>query len=213
MANKIKRAYTGSSVLYFRVLDALGRVWNGSTFATFNTANLASYAITLPEQSATGSGYYLGDFPTAIEVAGRYDVIIFKQVGGSPAVADLFVASYEIDWDGAAILTSETCFAQIKLQRDNINAKDEYTCVWFQNGGQVDSGLVVSPQITIRNRNGSVRSGPAAMAPIGGTAILTYDALGIARLEDGEDAVVTVTATIRSVSRLWSTVVGRDAIT
>lgn len=213
MANKIKTIHDGNATLYFRVFNALGQVWNGAAFVTFNVANLATYAIALPEQSSPGSGYYLGDFPTGIAVAGRYDVVAFEQAGGSPTVADALVAAIEINWDGAAILTLETCFAQIKLQRDAVNAIDEYTCVWFQNGGQVDSALAVSPLITVRNRDGTLRTGPAAMLAIGGSAILSADVTGTARLQNGEDAIVTVTATIRGVARLWSTVVGRDAVT
>jgi len=51
------------------------------------------------------------------------------------------------------------------------------------------------------------------MLAIGGSVILSADVTGTARLQNGEDAIVTVTATIRGVARLWSTVVGRDAVT
>ena len=92
----------------FRVRD--GKVWRPSTetFETWGTGSRAAAdykAVTLAE-TATGSCYYVGDFPTEITTAAEYDVQLRLRAGATPANSDIIVGSLNVQWRGAAITPS-----------------------------------------------------------------------------------------------------------
>jgi hypothetical protein len=106
MANEIQAPYglTGRT-LYALVRSATaGTIWQTttSTMVAYVTANLANYIIAVNEEG-TASRYYLGDFPAA--PAGSYSVAVYDRLGGSPAEGDTLVATGNIDWTGAAVVT------------------------------------------------------------------------------------------------------------
>lgn len=84
---------------------ANGQVWYTVTpaFEAYSTAHVASYAVTMTE-AGTASGYFTGDFPSAIP-AGLYDVIYFILTGGSLAEGDTKVSIEQIQWSGTAPLS------------------------------------------------------------------------------------------------------------
>ena len=105
MADKIQIQYSTSGVvLYAIVRDTAGLVWNGTSFGTYATASLSTYALTMAEQG-TASRYYTVSFPSAITV-GTYSVSVFQRLGGSPAETDSVLTGGSISWNGTAIVGS-----------------------------------------------------------------------------------------------------------
>ena len=85
---------------YFQVRSTVGTIWNGSALVAYNTANIATYAITATEQG-TASGYYTGTMPAL--AAGVYNVIGKQRVGGSVAESDPTVSTGQIEWNGSTV--------------------------------------------------------------------------------------------------------------
>lgn len=77
------------------------KIWNGASFVTYVTANLATYAILAAEQG-TASGFYTYTVPAL--PAGIYEVSAFERIGGSPAETDTPAAEGDLVWNGSAIL-------------------------------------------------------------------------------------------------------------
>ncbi len=91
--------------VYALIRNASGLVWQttSSTFVTYTDANLANYDVALTEEG-TSSGYYVGDFPTAITTAGTYTATIWKQAGGAPATTDTMMGVIDaLVWTGSAV--------------------------------------------------------------------------------------------------------------
>lgn len=104
MADQIQAVWveTGDT-LYALVRNSAGQIWQTTTttFVNYVTANLANYAISLTEQG-TASRYYTANFPAAVE--GTYAVVVYKQLGGSPAETDLLTDSGNVEWTGTNII-------------------------------------------------------------------------------------------------------------
>lgn len=98
-----------NATVYAVLFDSRDFVWNTATTALeqFNFANYAHYAVSLTE-TPVGSGYYQGNFPVGITIAGEYSGDIFKQVGGSPADTDTIIAAGTVDWNGTAAISPPT---------------------------------------------------------------------------------------------------------
>ena len=93
MADQIQRATTTGATIYALVRDAAGKVFNGSAFETYLTANRGAYDLPMSEQG-TASGHYAGAFPASIP-AGTYLVSAPNHAGGPPAAGDpLFAAAW-----------------------------------------------------------------------------------------------------------------------
>ena len=100
MANEIVHIAPKGTTYYARVFDSTGKVWNTSgtpAFETWNDSNVTDYDIALTDKT---SGEYIEDFPSSD--AGRYDVVIYKRAGGTPAITDKPRGSGQILWDGTA---------------------------------------------------------------------------------------------------------------
>lgn len=93
-------------VLLFGSGSNRGKVWNGSSFVTYATADRATYAISLTEQG-TASGIYFGNFPTAITSGGTYEWKAYQQAGESPAEGDTLLNDGSEDWTGSASASSD----------------------------------------------------------------------------------------------------------
>ena len=105
MAGELQSQYTSGKTLYAVILNSSGQAWYTVTpaFENINSAHWTSYAIALTEQS--GTGLYIGNFPTAIATFGEYGVVIYNQAGGSPADTDgPSIAAGNVDWSGTAAL-------------------------------------------------------------------------------------------------------------
>lgn len=81
-----------------------GKVWyaTGAVFETWGTSSrtAADYELVMTEE-ASGSGYYLAAFPTAILTEVQYDVQFRVRAGGSPANSDTILTPLlEIFWTG-----------------------------------------------------------------------------------------------------------------
>jgi len=119
MANEIRTAWPTGSTLYgivFRPSD--GKVWypTGVAFETWGTSSrtAADYkVITFSETS--GSGYYYGDFPTAITTANLYDVQIRVQAGAAAADTDDIIGIDPYRWTGVAIAGAGAALTALTL--------------------------------------------------------------------------------------------------
>jgi hypothetical protein len=103
MAGEIQFTDRTGQNCYVQIRNSVGQIWNGSSFVTYNTANIATYAVTATEQG-TASGYYTATMPTV--ALGTYDVIAKERAGGSPAESDVTVGAGQIEWSGTAVLNA-----------------------------------------------------------------------------------------------------------
>ena len=99
MANELVINHPSGSTLYALLFDAIGQVWNGSSFVAPASASWTDYDIAMTEV-ATATGIYRASMPAA--AAGVYGWVVRKQAGGSPAVTDIAVGSGTIEWSGTA---------------------------------------------------------------------------------------------------------------
>jgi uncharacterized phiE125 gp8 family phage protein len=101
MSNEIRQYYATGYTLYAVIRNTSGEVWypTGEAFETWGTGGrtAADYDIALTEYQ----GQYIGDFDTNVD-AGRYDVQVFRRVGGAPADTDIQVGGSQIPWSGSA---------------------------------------------------------------------------------------------------------------
>jgi hypothetical protein len=90
--------------LYATIRDRNGKVWNGSSFEVYATANLANYDVALTEQG-TASKIYAFTFPAGITTVGDYKCAIYVYaVDGIPAETDAGPVWLEdLYWDGDSL--------------------------------------------------------------------------------------------------------------
>lgn len=104
MAGEIQASLRAGLQYYAQVRSRTSTIWAASgtgAFESYQSANIAMYAITCTEQG-TASAYYVGTFPSAIP-AGIYSLLIKQQIGGSPSESDPTVATGDVNWNGTAI--------------------------------------------------------------------------------------------------------------
>lgn len=111
MANELQADHKTGRVVYFLIRNAVGAIWNGSTFETYVTANLATYVVAATEQG-TGSGLYAGAMPAVS--AGVYNVVAKDRAGGAAAESDVTVGVGSVEWTGTTISDTN---AQLTLNR------------------------------------------------------------------------------------------------
>lgn len=97
MAGTIKIQSFSGQTLYCHIRNMSGAVWDGGSFASYNSSNWASYKIALTED--TGSSYYKATFPASI-AEGFYEIVAYQQVGGAAATGDTIAGTRFFDWDG-----------------------------------------------------------------------------------------------------------------
>lgn len=132
MAGEIQVAHVSGKNIYALVRNANGSVWNGTTFVTYATANLSSYALSLTEQG-TASGYYAGTFPGA--AAGVYSLAAYERAGGSPAEGDVLIATGNLEWDGSAVVPLSSRLAPTVAGRTlDVSAGGEAGLDWANVG-------------------------------------------------------------------------------
>ena len=102
MASELQTDFLSGQTVYFQVRNSVGKIWNGSSFVTYVTANVNLYAIAATEQG-TASGYYAANMPAVI--AGVYNIVAKQQAGGSPAETDFTVGTGIVEWDGSNVLS------------------------------------------------------------------------------------------------------------
>jgi len=95
MAHELQAFASAGLTLYAVLLNASGKVWNGSAFVTIDADDWTAYDIAMTEATA---GIYLGDMPTVD--AGSYTFIVYQQAGATPAVTDDQSSTGTIAWDG-----------------------------------------------------------------------------------------------------------------
>lgn len=109
MAGELRCGSSPSLTIKAKILNSAGRVWNGSSFETYDASNVANYGVSLTEQGS--SGVYVGDFPIAITTAGHYEYFCYSLQGGTLAESDPIQSSGSVDWDGSAATTPAAAIA------------------------------------------------------------------------------------------------------
>lgn len=102
MSNEFKffaPEYIGQTV-YALVLDADGKAWNGSAFATLTTTQ-SDFDVAMSDSGSVG--LFLANMVNT-GTAGERNVYFFLQAGGSPANTDLNIGIMRGYWDGTSFL-------------------------------------------------------------------------------------------------------------
>ncbi len=104
MAGEIQAQWAAGRTLYAIVWNSVGLVWNTSTlaFESFAGGSYANYTIQMVAQGTT-LGFYTGTFPPQI-IPGVYSIVVYNQLGGSPAEGDPPVAEGNEEWSGTVTL-------------------------------------------------------------------------------------------------------------
>jgi hypothetical protein len=99
MAGYIEVGSQTGNTVYAMLRNAQKQVWNGSTWVAYNVANWSQYVIALTED--TSSGFYTAAVPAGINTAIRLTILVYQQLGGSPAAGDDFIGNATGIYDGA----------------------------------------------------------------------------------------------------------------
>jgi hypothetical protein len=101
---RLSLGITGWTV-YTRLKTEAGLIWQttSSTYVAYVVANVANYALAMPETPAA-SGDYASTMPTG-SASGNYTWTHYKRVGGSAAIGDPVVGTGGAYWDGARFAT------------------------------------------------------------------------------------------------------------
>jgi len=110
-------AVTGET-LYFQIRDGTAKVWNGSSFETYDPLRWSYYDVAMVEQGS--SGVYVGTFPAGIS-AGSYSVVCFCQTGGSPAEGDTRLGSGDKRWDSTEFVDVNDDVTAVKAVTDKLD--------------------------------------------------------------------------------------------
>lgn len=98
MGAVIPAGAASGQTIYGRIISAAdATVANGVGLEAYNSAHWANYVISMTEQS--GSGCYILTVPGYL-AAGRYFVMPYIQIGGSPTLGDPPIDIIFFDWDG-----------------------------------------------------------------------------------------------------------------
>lgn len=101
MAGEVQISFATGRTVYVLIRNSNGQIWNGSNFVSYATVNYLLYTVALAEQGSA-SGYYFGNFPTAI-VPGTYSITGKSQTGGSAAETDPTIAVGNLEWNGSGL--------------------------------------------------------------------------------------------------------------
>jgi hypothetical protein len=102
MAGEIQFSGQPGETYYTLVRNSQGQVWRPATsaFEAYSAANWSNYATAASLTQQGNSGYYTGNFPTAITANGVYLLDIRRQAGAAPLESDLAAGGGEIYWSG-----------------------------------------------------------------------------------------------------------------
>lgn len=142
------------------------------------------------------------------------------QVTGSPIVPNVVVdaniirvSGLDVNLDTVQQLPTGqfAYYADIRIERDTTNAKDEYTVQWFKNATPLTSGQITSPTIqVIKRSDGTDLVASVAMSYISvNIGTVKYDE-ATNKISVGEPYIVKVSATIDGVTKTSHKIIGRD---
>lgn len=104
-------------------------------------------------------------------------------------------------------------FANIKYNKDNLNAQDEYTVNWFKNNQVLSSGNITNPAISVYNTNGNsaLFTNKKLTFASTGLGVLRYNETSNITAS-GESYLVIASGTIDGATRTWQNLIGIDAL-
>ena len=173
--------YPTGSDLYSFFLDATGKIYNGTSFVDFVLADRLTYPV-LTQESQSGSGIYVSQFPTS-SPAGFYYAVAYLQSGDDPEATDLVISqSPTVYWDGTTFGGSPGISGGVKLAPDGlddvilepaeggkpaINARVGLALVFDSAPGGVITGVNTTDPIKVYNPSGSVLRMTITADPVG----------------------------------------------
>jgi len=202
-------------IMYAVLEDMNGRLFNGTGFETVSASRWNNYDIALSDTE--NMGIYQADMPNSASGVTRdiYSVVVYKQLGASPAISDIPVGSIPaFGWDGSDVvdavnLIDDVYHADLWFNKDDTNSQDEYTVQWFLNGEPLSTGISSPTLQVIKRTDGTDLIAETTMTEIDTIGAYKYDE-ATNRLTDGEAAIAVMSATINGSVRVWKRPVGRD---
>lgn len=106
MANELHISYPVASSTVYAIIrrQSDAYVWNGTTFAAWSNAAIATYDIPLTD---TGGDLYAADWPSGVS-AGAYITLFYLQAGASPAITDILLSRKWQTWNGDVLADAST---------------------------------------------------------------------------------------------------------
>ena len=193
-----------------RLSDGYFRASGAETFSAGPA--YADKAITLTAGTSENAGSYTATVTSTGWSDGLYRFRVHDTGQSNKCVASSLFAvlnGYEVAI-GEESSAHDIYHAEVQIDIDTTNSKDEYTVIWYKNATRQTSGIS-SPTIQVIKRDGTNLIASTAMTQIGSTGLYKYDATTTARQTAGESYIVLVTASINSATREWSRVLGRDS--
>src|SRR4051812_12084147 len=94
---------TGSTVVAVVRRDTDEKAWRGTEgFGTWSDTNFNNGLYDVPMVEQGTSGYFVGDFPTAITTAGFYNISYYTRTGSSSPYIHVLETIVSLKWDGSA---------------------------------------------------------------------------------------------------------------
>lgn len=189
-------------------------------YARIRDAETGLYLNTSSETYVELAAGTLGQFsfaPTQVAGADLWKVTIPSYAGASREhVVELIRGTITLenatDPKHSERLQSKSVYhADIKLNIDDANSRDEYTITWFKNGVRITSGITVPTIKVVKRSDGTDLIASTTPTQIASTGSYKHDATTTARMTAGEDALAIVGATIDGEARTFATLVGRDS--
>lgn len=152
----------------------------------------------------------------AFKVLGEHVVVQSSPPSAAAIVAAIVAEAFgtltlEQHLAGIRAQVPDLYFADVHVNRDDANSKDEWTVAWTKNGVAVTSGITLASLQLIKRADGTDLLAETAMTEVGATGVFKCDATGGARINDGEAVIAIARATIDGDERQRRVVLSRDA--
>ena len=143
------------------------------------------------------------DGVTYVTIDNLYDYLadIWSTTYGLTYTDDQYVRADVKQIDGST--AGAQCYkAQVFMNRDEPNTREEITVVWYKNGVPQTTGVTLGTIGAINRDDGTeLIADDTAMTQVGSTAYWRYNLSGDERISSGDSAIITVGATIDGSER------------
>lgn len=96
MASELQLDSVSGYNVYALIRNDVSKIYNGTEYVTYATADYANYDVAMTEQGSTGT--FVGNFPST-SAGGEYTVTYKRRIGGSPAEGDTTLATATYVWN------------------------------------------------------------------------------------------------------------------
>ena len=94
-----------TGVFYVVIRGIAAKPWrfDSNVFENWTDGNFANYAVPMTQEGT--SGLYYADMPALMPANPGYTIVVYKQLGGSPAISDTVAGEGVVPWSGASTAT------------------------------------------------------------------------------------------------------------